>query len=68
MLNNHAAYKYEIPYMIPFVITQYWTNVMVTLQCGAIQIWHNIRLIIPYKSGTNIEYINPENMYDGVNI
>ena len=41
---------------------------MVTVQCGAIQIRHDIRRINPYKSDTNTEGINPENMYDDVNI
>ena len=38
MLDNHAAYKYETPYIEPFVITQCWTNGKVTLQCGAKQL------------------------------
>ena len=57
MHTNKAAYKYETLYNGPFVITQCWTNCMVTLQCGPIQIRHNIRWIKPYKSGTNAEDI-----------
>ena len=68
MLNNHAAYKYEIPYKGPFVITQCWTNGKVSLQCGAMQIRYNIRRIKPYKSDTKVEDINPENMCGNANI
>ena len=38
MHDNHAGYKYETPYNVPFVITQCWTNGTVTLQCGAIKL------------------------------
>ena len=58
----------EMPYKGPFEIKTCWTNSTVTLQCGTIQIRHNIRRINPYKSGTNIEDINPENMCDDINI
>ena len=54
MLNNSAAYKYETPYKGPFVITQCWTNGMVTIQCDAIKIRHNIHRIKPYTSDTNV--------------
>ena len=47
---------------------QYWTNGTVTLQCGQIQNRHNICRIKPYKYDTNVEDINPENMYDDVNL
>ena len=57
MLTNNAAYKYETPYKGPFVITQCWTNSTVTLQCGMIQISHNIRRIGLYTSDTNVEDI-----------
>ena len=57
MLNNHAAYKYEIPYKVPFLIMQCWTNITVTLQCGVTKIGYNIRQINPYTSDTNVEYI-----------
>ena len=40
---------------------------MVTLQCGPIKIEHNIRHINLYKSGTEVEDINLENMCDNVN-
>ena len=68
MLNNHAAYKYETPYKVPFLITQCFTNGTVNLQHGVTKIRYNIRQINPYKSDTNVEDINPENMYDEVNI
>ena len=60
MLNNHAGYKYEIPYKGPFMITQCCTNGPVTLQCGAIKIRYNIHHINPYKSDTKVEDITPE--------
>ena len=50
------------------MITQCWTNGTVTLQCGAIKIRYNILRINPYTSDTNVEDINPENIYDDVNI
>ena len=31
MLNNHSAYKNEIPHKGPFLITPCWTNDMVSL-------------------------------------
>ena len=68
MLNNSAAYKYETPYKGPFVITQCWTNGTITLQCDAIKIRHNIHQIKPYTSDKNVKDINPENVYDYVNI
>ena len=58
----------ETPYKVPFLIKPCWTNGTVTLQCGPRQIKHNIRCINPYKSGTKVEHINPENMCDNVNI
>ena len=58
MLNNHAVYKYEIPYKGPFVITQYFINGTVTLQYGSTKIRYNILWIKPYTSDTNIEDIN----------
>ena len=65
MLTNHTAYKYENPYKGLFVITQCFTNGMVMLQYGAIQITYNIRRIKPYKSDTKVEYYNSKNMsYD----
>ena len=35
MITKHNAYKYETPYMVPFVITQCFTNGTVNLQYGA---------------------------------
>ena len=40
------------------MITEYWNNGTVTLQCGPEQIRHNIGLIKPYTSDTNVEDIN----------
>ena len=40
--------------MGPFVLTQFFTNSMVNVQCGAIQIKYNIRLIISYKYNTKV--------------
>ena len=67
MLNNQTAYKYEIPYKGPFVITRCFTNGMVNLQYGPTTIRYNIRRIDPHKSVTNVEDINPKNRYDEVN-
>ena len=38
MLTNHTTYKYETPYKGPFLITQYFTNGTVNLQCGPTKI------------------------------
>ena len=48
MLTNNAACKYETPYKEQFLITQYWTNRTVTLQCCMIKISHNLLQIDPY--------------------
>ena len=37
MPKNHFAYKYKTPYKFPFVITHFWDNVTIILQCGAIK-------------------------------
>ena len=58
MLINTAAYKCEIPYNGPFVITQCRTNGTIRLQCGAKKIRFNIRRIKPYKYDKNVENIN----------
>ena len=60
MLNNHAAYKYLIPYDVPFVITKCWTNGMFTLQCVPKKSKNDIGRINPYISDTNVEDINIE--------
>ena len=60
MLNNHAAYKYESYHKDPFVITKCWTDCTVTLQCGAINNWYNIRRIQPHNLYKNVEDVNPE--------
>ena len=56
MLTKHTAYKYETPYMGPFVITHCSKNGTVNLQNGATQIIFNIDRIKPYKSDTKVEY------------
>ena len=58
MLTNHTAYKYETPYKIPFLISQYFTNGTLMLQYGTIQITYNIRCIKPYKFDNKVEYSN----------
>ena len=68
MITKHTAYKYEAPYMGPFVITQCFTNGTVELWYGSIKVRSNIRHINPYKLDTKIENINSENMNDGVNV
>ena len=68
MLHKLTAYKYETPYTGPFLITQYFTNEMINLQCGAILIIYNICCINSYKSDTNVECIKPGNLSDNVNI
>ena len=50
------------------LITRCFTNGTVNLQYGPTKIRYNIRRIKPYKYDTNVEDINPENMYDEVNI
>ena len=60
VINNHSAYKHETPYKGTFLITQCFTNVMVTLQSGAIKIRYYIRQIKPYASNAHFEDINPE--------
>ena len=67
MLNNHAAYKYETTYKVIFVITLCFTNGLVSIQYGTTKSRYNIRWITPYKSDTNVEDMNPENMCDYVN-
>ena len=68
MLNNHATYKYETPYKGPFVITKCFTNGTVNIQHESKKIRYNIHQSKPYKSDTNVEYINPKNMCHDVNI
>ena len=68
ILTNHTAYKYEMPYKGPFVMTQCFTNGTVMLKYGATEIRHNICHIKPYKSNTKVEDFNSRNMDDSVNI
>ena len=68
ILNNQAAYKYEILYKGLFVITRCCTNGTATIKYGQIQIRHNIFQIKPYVSDTNVEYFNPKNLCDAVNM
>ena len=56
------------PYKGPFAKKPCCTDGTVTVQCGLIKNRHNIRRINPYKSGTKVEDINPENICDDVNI
>ena len=55
MINKHTSNKYETPYTEPFVITQCFTNGMVSFQIGAAEIRYNIRHIKPYKLDTKVE-------------
>ena len=55
MFTNQVAYKYEIPYKGPFVITHCFTNGTAKFQYGATQITYNIRHIKPYKLDTKVE-------------
>ena len=57
MINNNSDFNYETFYKDPFNITQCCNNGTVTLQCGAINISHNIQHMKPYTSDTNIEDI-----------
>ena len=67
MINNSTLFKYETPHKGQFVITRYFT--VGTVNCSMVKsIWSSIRQIKPYKSDTNVEDINPENMYEKVNI
>ena len=68
MFTNHTAYKYETSYTGPFVITQYFTNVTENFKYGGTQIKYNIRLTIPKKLDSKVEYFNPINISDRVNI
>ena len=68
ILNKHTVYKLKTPYMVPFVITQCFTNGTLNLQCDAIQIKSNIRRINPYKLDTIVEDYNSISMYGTVNI
>ena len=54
MLDNNTAYKYEIPYKVPFATTQCWTNGTVILQCGTKKVSYNVHHIKPYTSDTNV--------------
>ena len=57
-----------MPYKGPFVIFKCWNNGKVTLKYGLTKSWYNIHQNNPYTYDTNVEDINPENMYDDVNI
>ena len=48
LVRNEKAKKYEEPYVGPYLITQVWTNVNVTIHRGAIQDCIKIRWIKPY--------------------
>ena len=68
ILTKHTGYKYETPYMGPFVITQCFANGTVKLKNGASQIMYNIRCIKPYKSDTKVGDYSSKNMLDDVRI
>ena len=68
MLTNHTAYTYEIPFKGPLLITHYFTNGMVNLQCGRKKIRYNVHRIKPYKSDTKVEGFNSKNVSDDVSI
>ena len=67
MLTNHTAYKYETPYKVTFVITQFFTNDAVNLKHGTTQIKYNICRMNPYKLDTNVKYSSSINMSNGIN-
>ena len=48
------------------MITQYFTNGMVMLLCGVVQIKPNIRRIKPYKSDAKLEDFNSINIDEAV--
>ena len=58
MLTKHTTYKHETTYTTPFVITRFFTNGTVDLQCVTKTIRYNIRWIKPYKSNTKVEDIS----------
>ena len=68
MLTKHNVYKYETLDTGPFVITQWYDNDTVNLQCGATQMTYNIRCIKPHKYDTIFEDSSSKNMSDDVNI
>ena len=68
IITYHAAYKYEMPYKVPFVIIQCFNNGTVNLQYGATEITHTICRIKPYKSDTKVEDLYTIDMNDAVNI
>ena len=62
MLNYNTAYKYEMTYKVPYVITQCLTNDTVSLKIGVTEIRYNINRIKPYKYDTKLEDISSKNM------
>ena len=68
MLTKHTEYKYETPYMGPFIIKQYFINGMAKLPGSEKRITYNIHSIKPYKYDTKVEDIGSKNMSDDVNI
>ena len=68
MITNHTAYKYETPYKGLFVITQFFINITVNLQCGTTKNRYNIRRINPYKYDTKVEESNLKQLSDDVSI
>ena len=68
MLTKHTAYKYEIPYTVPFLITRCWINGTVSLKIVAKEIRYNIRRINPYKYDTKVEDFISNFLSDDVSI
>ena len=66
MLNNDSAFKYETLYKGPFEIMQCWTNGVVALKCGMINIRYNIRHIKPYTYDTTLKKLLCRMVFDNV--
>ena len=66
MITNNFTYKYENPYNVQFLETQFLTNGTVTLKWGAIKIRNTVRRIEPHTSDAKVEDITTENMYDNI--
>ena len=68
MLDNHASYKYETPYIFPLAITRCFINGTINLKYSTTKNSYNIHQNKTYKSDANVEDTNPEYLYDNVNI
>ena len=56
-----------MPYKCLFVIARFFTNGLVNVKFGAVQVNYSIRHVKPYKSDTKVEDISSKNMSDNVN-